>query len=325
MLKRMFVVAGVAVLACGGDKAASSPADPDQSELNATPNAGGSGTRTDEGPADEAGSTTPDDANPEDDSTGEVPEGAAGSNAETNNGAGGAGSMGGTGANGGSNEAGGTGGGDGEPAQCLPAGGPNCSESSPCCEGTMCITDGVSVACAALCTDGSQCVSGCCAPVDESNSVCAPTEFCPAPAQTCVLDAECSTGCCAAVDAQTSICVEAALCAPAPAVICLDLVLLADDGTFLGEATSNAFATDSVCNEFGQYGSQFSSTSIFNQFGQYGSPFASLSAYNEFTTTPPLLYCVNTDAVLNPVSKNTFIAGAIDPDVLCAVLAANGL
>jgi len=50
-----------------------------------------------------------------------------------------------------------------------------------------------------------------------------------------------------------------------------------------------------------------------------------LSAYNEFTATPPALFCVTTDTPLNAVTKNTFIAGSIDPDALCAVLAANGL
>jgi hypothetical protein len=119
--------------------------------------------------------------------------------------------------------------------------------------------------------------------------------------------------------------VPAALCAPPASVACANLVLLANDGTFLGQATSSTFATDGVCNEFSQYGSLFAATSIFNEFGQYGGQFSSLSAYNQFTSTPPVLYCVTTDTVLNPVSKNTVLVGAIDPDALCAVLAANGL
>jgi hypothetical protein len=234
-----------------------------------------------------------------------------------NNGVPGTGGRGGTGD-------GGSQGSVGSP-QCLTIGEPNCSDSAPCCDGSLCITDGVSVACAALCSSGDECVSGCCAPVDETSSVCAPTSFCPPPVAGCTANGECETQCCFPLDAQTSACAPASLCAPPASVDCANLVLLANDGTFLGQASSNAFAADSVCNEFGQYGSQFSSTSIFNQFGSYGSPFAVLSAYNEFTSTPPVLYCGTTNTLLNPVSKNTVIAGAIDPDALCAVLTSNGL
>lgn len=176
---------------------------------------------------------------------------------------------------------------------CLQAGELNCDETA-CCDGSMCITDGTDIACAALCANGDDCFSGCCATVDEANSVCAPADVCSPPAET-------------------------------PSVGCGEVVLMADDGTYLGDATSNEFAGDGVCNEFSQYGSQFSSTSIFNEFSEYGNRFNSSSAYNEFTTTPPVLYCAGDGTVLNPVSKNTFLAGAIDPDFLCEVLAQNGL
>ena len=267
-----------------------------------------------------------------------VPRGGTGGQSDDGEGggAGGAGEGGdsGVGGNAGADVSGGTGGassgagggGEPEPPQCLAAGTPSCGVAAECCADSMCITDGVEVACAALCEAGDQCVSGCCAPVDETNSVCAPANFCPPPVQTCVLDAECSTGCCFPIDTETSVCSPPTLCEPPPSVGCPELVLLANDGTFLGEATSNAFASDGVCNEFGQHGSPFAAESIFNQFGQYGSPFASLSAYNEFSSTPPVLYCVTTDTFFNSVSKNTFAAGnPIDPDALCAVLAANGL
>jgi hypothetical protein len=72
------------------------------------------------------------------------------------------------------------------------------------------------------------------------------------------------------------------------------------------------------------YGSAYSSTSIHNQFGQYGSPYSVTSAYNTFTSTPPFLYCVTSGAVLNYVSKNTFLPNRLDPDNLCATLAGAG-
>lgn len=105
---------------------------------------------------------------------------------------------------------------------------------------------------------------------------------------------------------------------------CADLTLLGDDGEFLGVASSNEFETDGVCNEFSNYGSEFSSTSIYNEFSNYGSEFSPLGAYNEFTSTPPFLYCASSDTVMNPVTKNSLLSGAVDPDVLCAALAANG-
>jgi hypothetical protein len=104
----------------------------------------------------------------------------------------------------------------------------------------------------------------------------------------------------------------------------LDLILVGSEGEYLGEASSNEYASDGVCNRYSSYGSEYSSTSIYNPYGEYGSSYSSISAYSEYTTTPPQLYCASTDEWLNPVSKNTLLSGAIDPDVLCEVLAENG-
>jgi hypothetical protein len=128
-----------------------------------------------------------------------------------------------------------------------------------------------------------------------------------------------------ALDEQTSVCAPTSACAATPALACPDLVLQANDGTFLGDATSDEVAVNGVCNPIGSYGSQISPTSIFNPVGAYGSQLAAESAYNEFSTTPPVLFCPSTGSALNPVSKNAFLTGAIDPDLLCAVLAENGL
>lgn len=208
---------------------------------------------------------------------------------------------------------------------CLSSGELNCNEIDQCCPDSTCIIDGNTVVCAAICSGAEQCASGCCVLVNETTAVCAPASYCPPPVQQCTGNEQCASQCCLPIDTQTAACAPAALCAPPASVACTNVVLLANDGTFLGQATSNTFATDGVCNEFSQYGSQFAATSIFNEFGQYGSQFSSLSAYNQFTSTPPVLYCVTSDTVLNQVSKNTILAGAIDPDTLCAVLAANGL
>lgn len=45
----------------------------------------------------------------------------------------------------------------------------------------------------------------------------------------------------------------------------------------------------SVCNEFGDYGSEFNSGSIWNEFGTYGSEFNQYSPWNEYTTSAPIV------------------------------------
>lgn len=58
---------------------------------------------------------------------------------------------------------------------------------------------------------------------------------------------------------------------------------------YLGCLNCSEFSSESIHNEFGNYGSEFSATSINNEFGQYGSEFSPLSACNEFATYPPVV------------------------------------
>jgi hypothetical protein len=60
-----------------------------------------------------------------------------------------------------------------------------------------------------------------------------------------------------------------------------------DYNVFLGCFSCNQFASDSVFNQFGRYGSRFSSASVWNHFSAYGSQFAATSACNQFATSPP--------------------------------------
>jgi hypothetical protein len=140
----------------------------------------------------------------------------------------------------------------------------------------------------------------------------------------CVNDGDCVSGCCLPVDAEGGVCAASSLCEAAPIVGCTEVILRASDGTFLGDATSFLTA-DSLCNPASAYGSPASPTSIFNPFGTYGNTSGLLSAYSPVTLTPPILVCTTTQAALSPVSKNATLVGVIDPDVLCAALAANGI
>jgi hypothetical protein len=99
----------------------------------------------------------------------------------------------------------------------------------------------------------------------------------------------------------------------------IDASVIAHDGTFLGIVSRNQFASDSICNDFGSYGSQFSSTSIFNDFGTYGSQFSSKSAFNDFTSTPPRLIS-SSGAVLGRLTTNQFVFGAVNPIALVGFL-----
>jgi hypothetical protein len=90
------------------------------------------------------------------------------------------------------------------------------------------------------------------------------------------------------------------------ALILAGAIVVAQDGQYLGELSCNTFASDSILNEFGDYGSPFSSTSIWNEFGQYGSEFSLKSAFSELTGTPPAIYVDDSFAAyltINPANS----------------------
>jgi len=64
--------------------------------------------------------------------------------------------------------------------------------------------------------------------------------------------------------------------------------LVSHDGTFLGKFT-NKYSSDSVLNEYGDYGSRLSGSSIWNDFSDYGSEFSNLSAFNIYARNPPFI------------------------------------
>ena len=66
--------------------------------------------------------------------------------------------------------------------------------------------------------------------------------------------------------------------------------IVASDGQFLGKLCLNRFDTDSICNEYGRYGSPYSSTSIFNQYSTYGSRYSALSPFSDYSQNPPRIY-----------------------------------
>jgi hypothetical protein len=68
----------------------------------------------------------------------------------------------------------------------------------------------------------------------------------------------------------------------ASAVQMTQLVLVDEGGADHGCLNCNPYASSSVCNEFGRYGSEFNGDSIWNEFGKVGSKFKSESPWNSF-------------------------------------------
>jgi hypothetical protein len=105
---------------------------------------------------------------------------------------------------------------------------------------------------------------------------------------------------------------------------CADLVVLSASGIFLGRATSDPSVADGVCNASGTYGNEFQPLSIFNKSNLYGGQYSPEGAYNASANKSPVLLCRSTGEPMATITKNRYQAYPIDPDLLCATLAAAG-
>lgn len=93
-------------------------------------------------------------------------------------------------------------------------------------------------------------------------------------------------------------------------------MLIAGDGAYLGYVSSNPYSPESFCNPYGSYGSAYASKSVRNRYGSYGNHYATYSAYNEYTSSPPAIVYLGT--VVGYLTKNSYMGGAVDPDLLFA-------
>lgn len=77
---------------------------------------------------------------------------------------------------------------------------------------------------------------------------------------------------------------------PSPAPIA-KLMIFGGSGhsAYLGCLNCSQYATDSVRNTYGTYGSAYSNQSIFNHYSEYGSPYSTESACNPYATDPPVI------------------------------------
>lgn len=90
-------------------------------------------------------------------------------------------------------------------------------------------------------------------------------------------------------------------------------IVVAYDGTFLGVVDSNAYNMNSICNQYGKYGSPYG-MGIFNQYGTYGGEYSQIGAYNERAQKPPLL--IKDGKPIAFVTKNPNFKNRLDPDFL---------
>jgi len=89
--------------------------------------------------------------------------------------------------------------------------------------------------------------------------------------------------------------------------------IVAQDGQFLG-VISSEYDSDSIFNEYGDYGSEYSDNSIFNQYSDYGSKYSDLSPFNEYAAEPPLL--IIGQKVVAVITVNKHESGAVNPYAL---------
>jgi hypothetical protein len=91
------------------------------------------------------------------------------------------------------------------------------------------------------------------------------------------------------------------------------LKLYSNDGkVFLGTLSTNQYDSDSIYNQYGDYGSKYSDKSIWNSYGDYGSKYSSKSAFNDFATEPPIIVDEN-GKIVGYLTTNNAIKGAISP------------
>lgn len=69
-----------------------------------------------------------------------------------------------------------------------------------------------------------------------------------------------------------------------------DSFLLASDGEYIGKLCTNRYDLESVCNNYGIYGSRYGVKSIWNQYGRYGSQYSTASPNNPYSLSPPIIF-----------------------------------
>ena len=94
--------------------------------------------------------------------------------------------------------------------------------------------------------------------------------------------------------------------------------IIAHDGAPLGIISKDKYASDSISNSYGPYGSEYSATSIFNKYGKYGGEYSALSPFNKYTSTPPKV--IRDGTFLGYLTANEYLPNRIDANEFAAWL-----
>ena len=80
-------------------------------------------------------------------------------------------------------------------------------------------------------------------------------------------------------------------------------VLIADDAesTYLGKISGH-YESNSIFNQYGQYGSDYALKSIFNNYGVYGSDYSTYSPFSKYAISPP--YIAKNGKIIARLSTN---------------------
>lgn len=62
-----------------------------------------------------------------------------------------------------------------------------------------------------------------------------------------------------------------------------------DHDVCLGCLTCSEYSSESIWNEYSQYGNEYNSNSIWNEYGTYGNEYSQYSPWNEYGSNPPVI------------------------------------
>lgn len=89
-----------------------------------------------------------------------------------------------------------------------------------------------------------------------------------------------------------------------------------DHKTYLGCLSCSEYSSESVFNQYGNYGSAYSNTSITNPYSQFGSQYSATGACNPYASDPPAVVDQLGD-FLGYLTLNEYKSGAItNPNIL---------
>ena len=86
--------------------------------------------------------------------------------------------------------------------------------------------------------------------------------------------------------------------------------IIAEDGTFLG-TLDNSYSSDSIFNQFSDFGKEYHSDSIWNEYSDWGNDYSSMSPFNEYASTPPIL--LKDGEVVGKLTVKAFEYDAVNP------------